>query len=359
MSVAIEPAGGQELEPAPARVPAAAVDAAEGLSRPQKAAAVVMTLGPERADAVLGRLSEEEVERLTAEIVELGSVEPDELTGVLSELLHEAKARRLLLTGGEDHARRLLRAWRGDEGDAIVDRLLAESKIEPFSFLAAQPSDAIARELREEQPQVAAVVLSHLPSRLAAAVLADLPDPLRADVAIRVATTPGPPRAVVERMDATLRARMGDSARSSSSRADDGLRELANMLNSTDQSVGNAVLEAIEQTNADLAGLIRAQMFIFDDLVSLTDRDLQEVLRDLDSQQLTLAMKGLEGELADMIKRNMSERARTALIEELELLGPVRRADIEAARGEIAAYVRDLIDKGDITVMGAGGDVVA
>ncbi len=336
-----------------------AAGAASRLSRPQKAAAVLLALGTDRAEAVLRELFDDEVEQIAREVVELGFVPPEQLAGVLSEFHQEAVAHRTIVTGGEQHARAMLRAWRGDRGDEIVDRLIATARQTPFNFLTGRTPDAVARLLRNEHPQVGAVVLSHMPSRFSALVLAALPEDLRADVAVRVATMQPPPAAMVSRIEAALRASMGDAQPVPSAQSS-GLRELANMLNSVDADLGSAILDTIEQVDEPLANEIRGQMFIFDDLAALTDRDLQEVLREIDAQQLALAMKGLEGQLHDTILRNLSERAREALTEEIELLGPAPRSEIDGARSEIAGQVRRMVEEGTVTLMrGDAGDVVA
>lgn len=331
------------------------------LSQPQKVAAVMLALGSEVAELLLQQMPDPDVELIAQEVVKLGALSPDQLMGVLEEFHTEAQAHRYIVTGGEHYARELLRAWRGDEADAIIDRLMATTLQTPFNFLNLFTPDAIARQLRDEHPQTVAVVLSHLSTRLGAQVLAALPDATRAEVAIRVATLQPTPPEIVARIEDSLRARMGDaSSPGTASKRSTGLRDLANMLNSSDDETGRAILDAIEQTDEALAKEIRAQMFVFADLATLGDRDLQEVLRQIETTQLALAMKGLDGDLYDTIMRNLSERARQALNEERELLGPVKTVDVEAARAEIAAHVRQLVDEGTVTVMrGDGSDVVA
>jgi len=331
------------------------------LTRPQKVAAVLLALGSDVSEALLGQLPEADVEHIAEEIVNLGALAPEQLVSVLQEFLVEAQAHRYIVTGGEQYARELLRPSRGDEADSIVDRLVAAVRETPFSWLNFFTPDTIARQLSEELPQTAAVVLSHLPTRFAAKVLADLPDETRPDVAIRIATMQPAPRDIVNRIEEGLRSRLGDtSAPVGGSAKGTGLRELANMLNNSDEPTARAILDSVEQTDAQLAKDVRAQMFVFADLMTLASRDLQEVLRQIETAQLALAMKGLEGDLYETIMHNLSERARTALNEERELLGPVKTTEVEAARAEIAAHVRQLVDEGTVTVMrGDGSDVVA
>jgi flagellar motor switch protein FliG len=331
------------------------------LSQPAKVAAVMLALGSEVAEVLLRHLPDQEVELIAQEVVQLGALSPDQLKGVLEEFHTEARAHRYILTGGEHYAREMLRAWRGDQADAIVDRLTGAALQTPFNFLNYFSPDDIARQLRDEHPQTVAVVLSHTTTRLAGQVLAALPDDMRTSVALRIATIQPTPPDIVARIENSLRVRLGEarSAASNGGSAPNGLRELANMLNTTDKETGQAILESIEQTDERLAKEIRAQMFVFTDLATLGDRDLQEVLRQIETAQLALAMKGLDGELYDLIMRNLSERGRTGLMEELELLGPTKSSDVETARAEIAAHVRQLVEEGTVTVLrGDGGEVL-
>lgn len=350
------------VSPAAARPADASESAAAGdLTRPQKVAAVLLALGADSAERVLAKLPEADVEQIAQEIVALGELAPEQLLSVLDELHTEARAHRYIVTGGEHYARELLRSWRGSEGDVIVDRLLAAAEQAPFNFLNLVSPDDIARVLRDEHPQVAAVVLAHVSTTLAARVLALLPDEPRAQVAMRIATRQACSAEAIARIEDSLRVRLADQDQPvAESPQPAGLRVLASMLNSTDGELGDAVLTAIEQLDPELAAEIRSQMFVFADLASLGDRDLQEVLRTIEASQLALAMKGLEGGLRDTITRNLSERARQTLAEELDLLGPARKPDIEQARSEIAAQVRQLVEDGTVTVLrDDGGDVVA
>jgi flagellar motor switch protein FliG len=333
------------------------VDATQ-LSQPQKVAAVMLALGAHHAEAVLKHLPDSEVELVAQEVVALPPLSPRQLQAVLEEFHAEAYAQKFMLSGGEHTARELLRGWRGDRGDAIVDRLVATVRETPFGFLTYFGADDIARQLREEHPQMAAVVLSNVSTRLAAQVLEALPEKVRADVAIRIATIEPSPPELVARIENNLRARLGDATSMPIGLSGAGLRELANMLNNTGLELAKTILASIEQVDERLAKEIRAQMFVFTDLITLPDRDMQEVLRQIETSQLALAMKALDGELYDAIMRNLSERGRTGLTEELELLGPVKAADIALARAEIAAHVRQLADEGTVTIMRDGSDLV-
>lgn len=335
-------------------------DIGSALTPPQKVAAVMLALGQD-AERILMRLPEADVERIAQEVVTLGELSPDQIAGVLDELHTEARAHRYIVAGGEHHARELLRRWRGAEADSIIDRMLAAAEQTPFNFLNMVPPADIARTLTEEHPQTAAVVLAHVSTALAAQVLSKMPTAVRADVAVRIATRQPCAPELISRIEDDLRIRLGEQPPATlASQQQAGMRELASMLNRADEEIGEAILNAIEELDIDLAKDIRQQMFVFADLATLADRDLQEVLRSIDTAQLAMAMKGLEGILKDTILRNLSQRARDMLAEELELLGPARKDEIELARTQIAGEVRRLVEEGTITIVRDGdGDVVA
>lgn len=348
------------IAPLPAEATDATATGGLPLTRPQKVAAVMLALGQD-AERILMRLPEADVERIAQEVVTLGELSAEQIAGVLDELHSEARAHRYIVAGGEHHARELLRRWRGTEADSIVDRMLAAAEQAPFNFLNMVPPIDIARALAEEHPQTAAVVLAHVSTALAAQVLSAMPADVRADVAIRIATRQPCADGLVARIEEDLRGRLGDQTGSTlASQHQAGMRELASMLNRADEEIGSAILGAIEERDTGLASQIRQQMFVFADLASLADRDLQEVLRTIDTAQLALAMKGVDGILRETILRNLSQRARDMLAEELELLGPARKDEIELARTQIATEVRTLVEEGTVTIVRDGdGDVVA
>ena len=322
------------------------------LNRSQKAAAVLLSVGSERAAKVLAHLDEEEVEQLTVEIATLGDISRNQLEGVLGEFHDEALAHAQLVSGGEKQARELLRRLRGSEADEIVDRLLATTQSTPFHFVRMHEPSEVLQHLRDEHPQTIALVLAHLTPRLGALLLSGLDPYVQTSVATRLATLERADPEVVKRVEGALRARLGEARRRSGRR--DGVKELAQLLNQVDRSTERTILGELEAMDPALAERVRALMFLFEDLITIEDRSLQELLRAIDTQVLAVAMKGTSAELRDVINRNLSERARTSLEEEIDLMGPVRIREVEEAQSEIVRTVQEMEKEGVITVSRGG-----
>ena len=327
------------------------------LGRAQKAAAVLLAVGTDRAAGVLSFLDEDEVEQLTVEIAQLGSVPPHQLESILEEFHTEALAHQHLISGGERHAREMLRKLHGDEGDEIVDRLLATTAQAPFHFLRLHEPAEVLQHLRDEHPQTIALVLAHLPARLGATLLAGLDPAVQSDVASRLATLERADPDVVQHVEAALLARLGEVRRRSGRR--DGVKELADLLNQVDRTTERTILGQLEASDPALAERVRALMFVFEDLVGVDDRSLQEVLRQIDPQRLAVALKGVSAELQATIERNLSERARITLAEELDLLGQVRLKDVEDAQSEVVRVVHELEKDGTIQLARGQEEFVA
>ena len=320
------------------------------LTRAQRAAVVTVVLGPEAAAPILEHLSDAEVEQLALEVATLGEVPAEEVRRILEEFYEDAVAHRELVQGGVLHARRLLRQWRGDHGEDIIDRLIATVQIAPFNFLRHHDPDQLVQYLQEEHPQTIALVLAHLPPKNAAGVLAGLEPDVQREVAHRIATMDRTSPEVIERVEAAMQTRLGAARSPEEFTKKGGVRDLASMLNNSDRGTERAILNDLDTSNPELAEQVRALMFVFEDIVSLDDRQIQTILRRVDMKQLALAMKGVRADVREAILRNMSERAALTLTEELELMGPVRVRDVEAAQSEVVRVVRQLEDDGEIII---------
>jgi flagellar motor switch protein FliG len=317
------------------------------LSQPQKAAALVMAVGTKEASALLGFLTESEVEQLAAEIASLRQLPGEVLEDVIEELHEEAVARSAVLTGGIDYARDLLSAWKGTRGEEILQKIVHQSQESPFSFLADVEPQELVQYLQGEHPQTLALVLSHLPAGQSASVLSLIDPALQSEVAIRIAHMDRISPEVVRRVEESLRSRMGFFNTSAMSQRG-GVRELAGILNSTDRTTERAILSGLENHDEELAEEVRSLMFLFEDIIGLNDRDIQEVLRTIDPKSLALALKGVGDDVRDAVMRNVSERARETLQEEIEVLGAVRIKEVEEAQTKIVASIRKLDEEGKI-----------
>ncbi|QBI21235.1 flagellar motor switch protein FliG [Egibacter rhizosphaerae] len=326
-------------------------------SRSQKAAAVLLSVGPEVSAQVLQHMTEEEVEQVAYEVATLGDLSPAELRPILEEFQSEALAHGHLVSGGEAHAREMLRKFRGERGDEIVDRVLATVQTSPFYFLRQHAPDEILQQLRDEHPQTIALVTSHLPPKFSARILAELDSETQREVALRVALIDRTSPEVIKRVEATLKQRLGDFARRQDSERG-GVQELAGMLNQSDRGTEQSILTGLEERDPELAEQVRQLMFVFEDVTTLDDRAVQEVLRQVDMQKVAVAMKGVADEVKDVILRNLSERARATLEEELELLGPVRVKEVEEAQTEIVQKIRQLEEEGQIVIQRGEGEFV-
>lgn len=333
---------------------------APSLTRRQKAAAVVMAVGAERATAMLSHLSANEQEQLALEVARLGEVPQDTLEPILQEFSGEARARQHIVHGSLEAARDLLQRTRGDRADEVIERLVATVQVTPFRFLSDRDPGEIAQHLAEEHPQTIALVLAHLPSPMAAGILSRFDAEEQRDVALRVATMEPPQPEVIREVEQALQARLGDVSVQRHRGDDEGVRELAAILNSADRTTERVILRALESSDLALAEQIRELMFVFEDVVKLDDRVMQRILRDVEQSTLVYALKGVRDEVMAKVTSNISERAATALREELEVLGPVRVAEVEHAQSEVVHHIRQLDEAGEIVVRRSpeGGDVI-
>lgn len=326
------------------------------MSRAQKAAAVLLALGNDQAARVMEHLNESEVEQVALEIAQLGQLDSEQTNAVLDEFRAEALAAQYLVSGGVDHARTLLRSLHGDQGEEMLERLLATFKASPFHFLQVHDPAEVLQHLREENPQTLALVLSHLPTRFGAQILTGLDPRLQAEVAGRIASLERTSPEVVARVEASLQRRFGDVRRRDNTTRG-GVHELAALLNSSDRATERAILSELDQSNPQMAEAVRALMFVFEDIVSIDDRAMQEILRQVDLKRLAYALKGVDDNVRSKVFDNLSERASETLTEEVELLGPVPIKDVEAAQTEVVALIRRLEDEGAITTArGDGGE---
>lgn len=320
------------------------------LTPPQKAAALVVAIGTRQASKLLEYLDEAEIEALAAEIANLRHLPAEVLQEVLEELQGEAAAREAVLRGGVEVARELLAEWKGGRAEEIVERIVSASLATPFSFLLDVEPAELVQFLQGEHPQTIAVVLAHLPPTHAATILAGLEPSLRSDVAIRIARMERVPAELIRRAEETLRAHLGRTGSQTELTQRGGVKELATILNSADRATERAILSGLESYSPELADQVRSLMFLFEDIVQLRDRDIQEVLRGVEPQVLALAMKGVSEEVREVVLRNLSERARQTLLDEMEALGAVRVRDVEEAQAKIVAVIRRLDEEGKIVM---------
>lgn len=322
------------------------------LTGAQKAAIVLLKLGRDRAAQIMRLLGERDVTRVTAEIVQAQAIKREDAEASIIEFAMLAKANDALASGGVDKARDFLEASLGAErAGEILDGLREVMAKAPFEFLRRTDPRQVMNFLAGEHPQTVALVLAHLPPEQASIVLGGLEERMQRDVSIRIARLDQISPEVIAHLDHVLERRFGVSA-TNQAKVDraDGVQTLIDILNRADRATERAIFEGLEQHEAELVDQIRARMFVFEDIVTLDDKAIQLILRQVESRELATALKGTKGEVRDKIKRNMSERAAINLEEEISMLGSVKLSTVEEAQGTIVRTIRALEESGQIVV---------
>lgn len=329
------------------------------LSGPQKSAVLLMSLGTERAARVLRQLDEDEITAIVAEVTQLRDVPADVVDEVLDEFEVTSRARRHLATGGIDVARELLEASLGaDRTGEIVERLSMSFVSAPFECVRRVDPRMLLSFIRDEHPQTIALVLAHMQPESAAMVLSGLPEATQRDVAVRVALMDRTSPDVVAVVEGELERRLSSFAQPGDLSSAGGVQSLVEVLNRSDRATERLIFDGLEEHDADLADEVRSRMFVFEDIVSLDDQAVQQILRRVDSKDLALALKGVRNEVRTKVTANLSQRAAESLDEEIALLGAVRLTAVEAAQGEVVRVIRQLEDAGDIVLARSGEEFV-
>ena len=322
----------------------------------RKAAILLVSLGSKGAAEVFRHLPNEMIEQLTVEMAKMQAVEPEYASSVMQEMVDTAYARGYLAEGGLRFAREVLEQSVGSQrAGEILNRLSVIIEQTPFEFLRNTPADQIAAFLRNEHPQTVAMVVAQLPNTpLAAKVMELLEAELQADVAMRIAmmgqTSPDVVKEVAQVMERKL-----ETVLQREWAAAGGVRSLAAILNAANRSTERNILEHLGNENDEVANEVRSLLFVFEDILKLDDRSIQMVLREVDSKDLGLAMRGASTEVQSKILDNMSQRGAEMLREEMEYMPPQRRRVVEEAQTKIVGVVRKIEDSGEL-VISRGGD---
>lgn len=336
---------------APKAPPIPPPDPLRGMSGRQKAAILVLQLGRDESSRVLGQLSENELEELSTEIARIGSVPSDVSAAVLGEFAAYLASGTSTTRGGIDLARELLLSTVGEKrAEEILERLSQTFVELPFAFMQTLDPRQIVSFLSDEHPQTIALVLAHLPAAQASAVLTGLGRDLQADVAHRIAVMDRTSPELIRQVESSLERRLSSLGVASDLSAVGGLRPLVDIINRADRSTEKMILEGLDERDPVLAEQVRSQMFMFEDLVSLDDRAIQLVLRQVQVNDLATALKGVADTVRARVVQNMSERAALNLAEEIDVLGPVRVHLVEEAQAGIVRVIRQLEESGQIVV---------
>jgi flagellar motor switch protein FliG len=323
----------------------------------RKAAVFLAQMSKEEAGLILAQLRPREVESLTRELMRLGSVEPEDVDGVLEEFHDLMTAQRFVGRGGVEFAREILAAGLGeDKAGDILSRLNVVYTEVPFASLRNADVRQLVTFLKDEHPQVIALVLAHLSAAQSAEVLSGFPPDQQAEVAHRIATMDRTAPEMVRLVEEELQRRMGSILAHQDMSTVGGVETLVEIINRSPRPTERSILEWLDGADPELAEQVRSQMFVFEDIVTIDDRSLQLVLREVEANDLATALKGVRPDVRDKIQRNLSERAAENLAEEIELLGPVRTRTVEEAQAKVVAVIRTLEEQGVLTISRGGDD---
>ncbi|MCL1865192.1 MAG: flagellar motor switch protein FliG [Spirochaetes bacterium] len=320
----------------------------------QKAAIFLVSLGSDVSSEVFKHLREDEIEQLTFEIARLDKIEPEDKDRVLQEFQEMMMAQEFISQGGIDYARDILeRALGTQKAIDIVNRLTSSLQVRPFDFIRRTDPSHLLNFIQGEHPQTIALILAYLDPQKSAQILAELPHNVQADVARRIAEMKRTSPDVLREVERVLERKLSTLASEDFTQAG-GIDTVVEILNNVDRGTEKIIIEALEEEDPELAEEIKKRMFVFEDIVLLDDRSIQKVLREVDTQELAKALKGVDNEVQEKIFRNMSKRAASLLSEDMDFMGPIRLRDVEEAQQKIVNIIRKLEDAGEIVVARTG-----
>src|SRR5688572_6053050 len=326
------------------------------ISGVRKAAVLLLSLEQDQAAEVLKRLPGEAVEEVTREIASLGEISVNMRRDVFGEFYNLALANSYISQGGLEHAKELIRKSLSQaDADRVIKQVTQQVQTTPFSFLQKAESENLLTFIQDEHPQTIALILAHLPPQKASEILVGLPSQKQVEVVKRIANMEQTNPEVIKEVERGLEHRLSDIVSQTFEKAG-GVDTVAEILNLADRSTEKGIMEGLEAEDPDLVESIRRLMFVFEDILLVNDKGIQAVLKEVDNEELSLALKTASQELKDKIFKNMSERASQLIQEDMQFMGPVRVSDVEQAQQKIVDIVRRLEDSGEIIIAGRGGE---
>jgi flagellar motor switch protein FliG len=326
------------------------------LSGIKKSAMLLILMGPERAGSVLKKLDDDDVEQLTLEVANLEKIDQDLKDKVLDEFFELAKVKEFINQGGVDYAKNLLESAFGPEkAIEIIEKLVSNLQVKPFNFFKRVDITQMVNVLQNEHPQTVALVLCYLQPETASQIITYLSEPLQVEVIKRISIMNSATPDIVKEIENKMKDRLSTFTVQTFSQVG-GIEVSADIMNSMDRAVGKNIFDRLSERDPKLSEEIRKRMFVFEDVVKLDERAVQRILREVDTKDLTLALKGASEEVQDVIYRNMSKRQAQMIKEELEFMGPVRVKDVDEAQQNVVNIIRKLEEAGEIIIGGGGGE---
>ncbi len=331
---------------------------AENVSGLQKAAILLIALGPERSANVFKHLKEDEIEELTLEIANTRNITPKVKDDVISEFYQVCLAQQYIAEGGINYAKELLeKSFGADKAMDVIGKLTASLQVKPFEFIRKTDASQLLNFIQDEHPQTIALILSYLSAAQSALILSALPPDRQADVARRIAIMDRTSPEVIKEVEKVLESKLSSLVNQDYTIIG-GVDAVVEILNTVDRGTEKHIMETLEIEEPELADEIRKKMFVFEDILPLDDRAIQRVLRDVDNGDLATALKGSNEEVQNAIFNNLSKRLAAMIKEDMEFMGPVRMKDVEEAQQKIVNVIRKLEDSAEIVISRGGGDEI-
>lgn len=328
----------------------------EGIKGLQKAAILLIALGPERSAGIFRHLKEEEIEELTLEIANTRSVTPQVKEEVINEFYEICLAQQYIAEGGINYAKDLLeKALGAEKALDVIGRLTASLQVKPFEFIRKTDPSQIINFIQDEHPQTIALIMSYLSAPQSAMILSSLAPDRQADVARRIAVMDRTSPDVIKEVERVLESKLASLVNQDYTIIG-GVDAVVDILNTVDRGTERHIMETLEIEEPELADEIRKKMFVFEDILLLDDRAIQRVLRNVDNSDLEMALKSANEQVQNAIFNNLSQRLAVMIKEDMEFMGPVRMKDVEDAQQKIVNIIRKLEDTGEIVISRGGGD---
>ncbi|MCX7922372.1 MAG: flagellar motor switch protein FliG [Clostridia bacterium] len=328
------------------------------LTGKEKAAMLLIALGPERSADIFKHLKDEEIEQLTLEIANIRTVTPEEKEKVMDEFYQICLAQEYIAEGGIGYAKEILEKALGTQKALdVINKLTVSLQVRPFDFVRKADPSQLLNFIQNEHPQTIALILAYLKPQQASVVLSALPQDKQADVARRIATMDRTSPEIIKEVERVLEKKLSSLVTEDYTAAG-GVQSIVDILNSVDRGTEKYIMETLEIEDTDLAEEIKKRMFVFEDILTLDNRSIQRFLREVDNNQLAIALKGSTEEVQKLIFTNMSKRLAEMIKEDIEFMGPVRLKDVEEAQQKIVNVIRKLEDAGEIVISRGGGDEI-
>ncbi len=331
---------------------------ADKMSGLQKAAVLLIALGPEKSASIFKYLKEDEIEELTLEIANTRSIAPQLKDDIINEFYQVCLAQQYISEGGIGYAKDLLDKALGEErAQQVITKLTASLQVRPFEFVRKTDASQVLNFIQDEHPQTIAMILSYLSPNQASMIIGSLEAEKQADVAKRIAMMDRTSPDVIKEVESVLERKLASLANQDYTIVG-GVDAIVSILNTVDRSTEKHIMETLEVEEPELAETIRKKMFVFEDILLLDDRAIQRVLRDVENSDLAVALKGSNEEVKGAILKNLSKRLAAMIEEDMEFMGPVRMKDVEEAQQKIVAVIRKLEDSAEIVISRGGGDEI-